>query len=142
MLMEAGWTSAKIEMLGCKLHDHTRVHGWSSSCLTQVASTPTALPESIDASRVFDSDRFAGVVDVAVLADPLVVASGLLLRDGSVFLSKGGSELAIAHVEPLLLQDPGEGGVALELGRGKGGGRQQGNLQRGQVKGQEGTRLF
>ena len=37
------------------------------------------LPEPVDTGRVLDGDRLAGVVDVAVLANPLVVASGLLL---------------------------------------------------------------
>ena len=93
-------------------------------------------PESVDAGRVLDSDGLASVVDVAVLADPLVVAGGLLLGDGAVLLGEGGPKLAIAHVEPLLLQDSGERGVALELGGGKGRGSQQGDLE---VNGQVGV---
>ena len=77
-------------------------------------------PESVLARRVLHCDRLAVVVDVAVLADPLPVGGHLLPRDGSVLLSEGRSELSVAHVEPLLLQDSGKGGVALELGRGEG----------------------
>ena len=81
---------------------------------------PLQDPESVLARRVLHCDRLAVVVNVAVLANPLVVASGFLLRDGSVLLSEGRSELSVAHVEPLLLQDSGKGGIALELGRGEG----------------------
>ena len=59
-----------------------------------------SLPESVDSSGVLDGDGLAGVVDVAVLADPLVVAGRLLLRDCSVLLGEGGAKLTVSHVEP------------------------------------------
>ena len=120
MLMRAGWASAKNEMLELQANC-TTTHEFIAALASPAPSLNQGFsPEPVDAGGVLDGDRLAGVVDVAVLADPLIVASGLLLRDGSVLLSEGRSELAVAHVEPLLLQDSGEGGIAIELGRGEG----------------------
>ena len=73
-------------------------------------------PESIDSSAVLDHDGISILVNVAVLANPLVVARGFLLESDPVLLGVGRTELAVSHVEPLLLQDSGQAGVAIELG--------------------------
>merc|ERR1711936_368484 len=72
-------------------------------------------PESIDTSRVLHSDGLASVVDVAVLSNPLVVASRLLSKHNSIFLCVCCSKLSSTSVKSLLLQDDGVAGVALEL---------------------------
>merc|ERR1712088_584321 len=71
--------------------------------------------ESIDTSAVLDHNGISILVNVAVLANPLVISRGFLLESDSVLLGVGGPELAVSHVEPLLLQDPGQAGVAIEL---------------------------
>ena len=73
-------------------------------------------PESIDPSAVLHYDGVPVLVNVAVLANPLVISRGFLLESHSVLLGVGRPELAVPHVEPLLLQDPGQAGVAIELG--------------------------
>merc|ERR1719278_992686 len=72
--------------------------------------------ESIDTSAVLDHNGISILVNVAVLANPLVVARGFLLESDSVLLGVGRTELAVSHVDPLLLQDSGQAGVAIELG--------------------------
>ena len=51
-------------------------------------------PEAVLAGGVPHRDRLAGLVDVAVLADPLAVSGGLLPVDGAILLGVGGSEPA------------------------------------------------
>ena len=51
-------------------------------------------PEAVLAGGVPHRDRLAGLVDVAVLADPLAVGGGLLPVDGAILLGVGGSEPA------------------------------------------------
>ena len=84
------------------------------------------LPEAVDSGGVLDGVGLAVVPDVAVLADPLVVARALLAVHHAVLLGEGGPELARPGIEPLLLQDPGQGAVHLR-GRANQTG-QNGNL--------------
>ena len=90
------------------------------------------LPESIDPSGVLNGDGLASVINVAVLSNPLVVAGRPLLEGVSILLSKGRAKLSVSHVEPLLLQDPGQAGVSgegLALGSGQAYARQGGHLE-------------
>ena len=87
-------------------------------------------PESVDAGLVLDGVGLPVVSNVLVLPDPVVVAVRLLHEDGAVLLVGGVAELLVCHVEPLLLHDPGEAGVAVVAGVGAGeglapGGRNQ-----------------
>ena len=72
-------------------------------------------PEPIDPGRVLDGDGLPIRVDVAVLSDPLVVAAALLFEGDPVLLCECGPELAVPHVEALLLQDARQARVAVEL---------------------------
>ena len=90
------------------------------------------IPEAVDSGGVLDGVGLAVVPDVAVLADPLVVARALLAVHHAVLLGEGGPELARPGIEPLLLQDPGQGAVHLR-GRANQTG-QNGNLDSEQGK--------
>ena len=90
------------------------------------------LPEAVDPGGVLDGVGLAVVPDVAVLADPLVVACALLAVHHAVLLREGGPELARPGIEPLLLQDPGQGAVHLR-GRAAQTG-QNGNLDNGEIR--------
>ena len=79
-------------------------------------------PESVDAGLVLDGVGLAVVSDVLVLPDPVVVAVRLLLEEDAVLLLGGVAELLVSHVEPLLLHDLGEAGVAVVGGVGAGEG--------------------
>ena len=87
------------------------------------------IPEAVDSGGVLDGVGLAVVPDVAVLADPLVVARALLAVHHAVLLCEGGPELARPGIEPLLLQDPGQGAVHLRGRADKTG--QNGNLDNG-----------
>ncbi len=82
-------------------------------------------PEAVDAGLVLDRVQLAVVAHVLVLSDAVVAGGGLLLDDDAVLLLRGVSELVVAHVEPLLLDDLGQAGVAVVPGGGE--------LRRGQA---------
>jgi len=85
-------------------------------------------PESIDTSGVLDGDGFSILINVTVLANPLVVAGGLFLEGDTILLSEGRAKLSISHVEPLLLQNPGQAWISSKsLGSSQGGASQGGN---------------
>ena len=61
-------------------------------------------PETVLAGGVPHRDRLAGLVDVAVLADPLAVSGGLLPVDGAILLGVGGSEPANVDLKSQRIQ--------------------------------------
>merc|ERR1711933_168247 len=61
--------------------------------------------ETIDTSRVFNNNGVAILIQVTVLSNSLIVASGLLLESHSVLLSVGCSKFSITHVKPLFLEN-------------------------------------
>ena len=100
-------------------------------------------PESIDPSAVLDYDGVPVLVNVAVLSDSLVVARGLLLESDSIFLGISCSKLAVPHVEPLLLEDPGQAGISIKLwGREAGAEQDQALVNIGKIRWLETNIIF
>jgi hypothetical protein len=64
-------------------------------------------PEPVLASGVPDGDGLAVLVNVAVLAHPLPVSSGLLPEHRPVLLGEGGAEPAVSSVKSLFFQNLG-----------------------------------
>ena len=88
------------------------------------------VPESIDTSWVLNNNFISIFINVAVLTwtryygtfinkyfltNSFIVSCGLFFEGNSIFLGIGGSKLSVSHVEPLLLQDPGQTVISLEL---------------------------
>jgi len=73
--------------------------------------------ETVHAGLVAHGVQLAVVTHVLILTDAVVSGSGLLADDDAVFLLGGVAEFVVGHVEPLLLDDPGQRGVAVITGR-------------------------
>jgi len=63
--------------------------------------------ETINPSRVFDSDGLASLINIAVLSNPLSTSGCLLPEDSPVLLSIGRAKPTISSIESLLFEDLG-----------------------------------
>jgi len=70
------------------------------------------------------------ISDVLVFSDAVVSAGGLFLDDDAILLGSGMTETAVAHVEPLLLQNLGKARVPIELGGTHGHWGKEQNLKK------------